>query len=302
MGFLFSLLVMMTGPMLAATEVPLDANVLGHVDQFLAREIGYGVEPGHQSVVRPRRDASGVAVKTKYAVVVVAGLYNSPVSIRPIETHFAAKGDSVISLRLAGHYEADRSAIKNTVRWQTWAAQTVRAVALAREFGDRVILVGHSTGALLLTWRAIEDPRDIAALGILAPAFGIHYVSSPLVWAMNLFKFGKRAPDGRYLTGHAADQVRRLGEAFANEFSTIDVAARLRDVPVWMANTSIDTVIDLKLANQFFAALERTPDAAARVKDVRSWCEGLFHDHLASARNPQLPTLLRSLDEVIPRD
>lgn len=296
-------------PAFAFAEDPtsdLDWRALTHVERFLNREHRYTVLPGHESVVRVVTNPAGVKQKTKYAVLLISGLYNSPAAVRPLEDFFAEQKFNVVNLRLAGHYEANRRSLDADVRWTTWKSQGERALALARELGLEVILVGHSTGALLSTWLAIEEPDGLAGLALWAPAFGLHPLSGALVSLMQRFKFGREFPPGRYVTGHAADQVRQMGRAFADDLAAHDAddpyayaARRLADIPVWMGNTALDKVIDLKEANAFFAAVER--DARARrVHDLRPLCERIIHDRLASGANPQLHRMLRSLRDVIP--
>jgi pimeloyl-ACP methyl ester carboxylesterase len=65
---------------------------------------------------------------------------------------------------MRGHFETDRSVLKRTVQWEEWLADAEADLALAQKLGGKVVLMGHSTGALLLTWLAIRNPEKIAGL------------------------------------------------------------------------------------------------------------------------------------------
>ena len=73
-----------------------------------------------------------------------------------------------------------------TATAQDWLDDAREALAIGRRIGDRVVLIGISTGALLATMAALEDNSpDIAALVLLSPNFAIRdwrgrFISGPL--------------------------------------------------------------------------------------------------------------------------
>ena len=73
--------------------------------------------------------------------------------------------------------------LKRTVRWEEWLADAEADLALAQDFGDKVVLMGHSTGALLLTWLAIRNPVKVAGLILFSPAFGVNSFARAGAWA-----------------------------------------------------------------------------------------------------------------------
>lgn len=159
-------------------------------------------------------------------------------------------GNTLVS-RMRGHFEADRSVLKRTVRWEEWLADAEADLALAQNLGGKVVLMGHSTGALLLTWLAIRNPDEVAGLILFSPAFGLHAFARTGAWTSYLTGINLATPDGKLQTGHSGLEVDRAVRAFrawlrANSRDGRPytyASERLRDVPVWMANTEADLVI-----------------------------------------------------------
>lgn len=87
-------------------------------------------------------------VKTKYSIVLMHGLYESPVNLKHTQEMYASMGFNVINLRLPGHGTKDNKVIKK-IKWQDWDKKMKQALKLAEELGDKVIVHGHSTGGLL---------------------------------------------------------------------------------------------------------------------------------------------------------
>ena len=166
--------------------------------------------------------------------------------------------------RMRGHFETDRSVLKRTVRWQEWLADAEADLTLAQKLGGKFVLMGHSTGALLLTWLAIRNPVKIAGLILFSPAFGVHSFAQAGAWASYLTRIDFVAAGGKVSTGHSGLEVGRAARAFrawlrANSRDGRPytyASERLKDVPVWMANTAADIVIQKREARAFMGALK----------------------------------------------
>ena len=147
-------------------------------------------------------------------------------------------------------------------------------------------LVGHSTGALLNTWLALERPDQVAALVVFAPAFRLNVALKqalsvpteiPRWWPM------PRRP----ITLHAAREVRELGREFrawltdrTGQPGFAGARSILAPVPVWMGNSGHDTIIDLPTAAAFYHAIDDVPAPRGRLTLPRR--DLIPHDHLAS--------------------
>ena len=66
--------------------------------------------------------------------------------------------------RMRGHFDADRSVLGRTVRWEEWLAGRSADLALAQELGGKVVLMGHSTGGL--PSELLDVGRDVQRLHV----------------------------------------------------------------------------------------------------------------------------------------
>ena len=101
-----------------------------------------------------------------------------------VETLARTLGANAFLTRLAAHGRTSPEEFA-TVIAQGWLDDAREALAIGRRIGDRVILIGTSTGALLATMAALEDNSSgIAALVLLSPNFGLRdwraqFISGP---------------------------------------------------------------------------------------------------------------------------
>ena len=183
-------LAVLSGPLFPFTPRPSDiAGVVAKahdIDSYLSRrEAAHaGVKPGlAKSVIWNDPVARR---KTPLSLVYIHGFSASRKDIAPVvETLAGTLGANAFLTRLAAHGRAT-SAEFATVTPQDWLNDAREALAIGRRIGDRVILIGTSTGALLATMVAIEDNSpDIAAVVLLSPNFAIRdwrarFISGPL--------------------------------------------------------------------------------------------------------------------------
>ena len=199
--------------------------------------------------------------------------------------------------RMRGHFETDRSVLKRTVRWEEWLADAEADLALAQKLGGKVVLMGHSTGALLLTWLAIRNPVKIAGLILFSPAFGVHSFAQAGAWASYLTRIDLVTAGGKVSTGHSGLEVDRAARAFrawlrANSRDGRPytyASERLKDVPVWMANTAADIVIQKREARAFMGALKENNSSAVSRKELwLPYSRVVRHDAIITPSNPDL--------------
>jgi pimeloyl-ACP methyl ester carboxylesterase len=153
------------------------------LDAYLrARESGHDIKPGWAKSITWAGPAHG---KTPLALVYLHGFSGSSKDISPVVETLADKlAANAFFTRLAAHALTTPAEFA-TVTAQDWIDDASEALAIGRRIGDRVVLIGISTGALLATMAALEDQSDIAALVLLSPNFGIRdfraqFVSGPL--------------------------------------------------------------------------------------------------------------------------
>lgn len=140
-------------------------------DWLSEREAGYADlrADNHARIVW----ADGERRQRPLAIVYLHGFSASPMETAPLCDRLAEKlGAHLYLPRLQGHGRASEAL--SEADDTDWLSDAREALAVGLRLGERVILVGTSTGGTLATLLAAEaGPRHVAALLLIAPNFGI---------------------------------------------------------------------------------------------------------------------------------
>ena len=116
--------------------------------------------------------------RTPLAIVYVHGFSASKAEVRPLADEVArALGANLFYTRLTGHGR-DPAALEQT-SVNDWLNDLAEATAIGRTIGNRVIVIGTSTGGTLATLGATlarSNPglmKDVAGLVLISPNFGV---------------------------------------------------------------------------------------------------------------------------------
>lgn len=121
--------------------------------------------------------------KTPYAIVYLHGFSaSSPGEGNPVDRDIAAKyGCNLYLSRLAEHGIDTPDAMIHLTADNLWESAK-QALAIGRQLGDKVILMGTSTGGTLALQLAATYPDQVAALVLLSPNIAIN---DPNAWLLN---------------------------------------------------------------------------------------------------------------------
>jgi len=108
-------------------------------------------------------DGSGLSA------LLIHGLTGTPYEMRYLGERLAANGIRVRGVRLAGHATAPEDLGQATQ--ENWYESVVGGFEELRAYGDPVIAVGLSCGAVLAARLAEDQPDAVSGLVMLAPAF-----------------------------------------------------------------------------------------------------------------------------------
>jgi alpha-beta hydrolase superfamily lysophospholipase len=267
-----------------------------------------GVPELHRRQLLLRAESLDKPEPTALSALVIHGLHDSPKAMTNLAEVVANHSVNTLVSRMRGHFETDRSVLKRTVRWQEWSADAEADLALAQRLGGKVVLMGHSTGALLLTWLAIRNPVNVAGLILFSPAFGVRSFAKAGAWASYLTRVDLVTAGGKISPGHSGLEVHRAARAFRAWLSENSrdgrpytyASERLKDVPVWMANTAADIVIEKREARAFMGDLMGNSTSAAARNDLwLPYSRVVRHDAIITASNPDLPLIKNSLREFL---
>jgi esterase/lipase len=110
--------------------------------------------------------------KTKYSVVLIHGLFESPRYMQGLADFFYDQGFNVVEPLLQGHWTKQLNEAQ-FVYSTFWIDDAENALHYAEQLGDNVIMAGYSTGGLLAVYTAAAHPHEVKGLVTFAPATGL---------------------------------------------------------------------------------------------------------------------------------
>jgi pimeloyl-ACP methyl ester carboxylesterase len=120
--------------------------------------------------------------KTEYAVVYLHGFSASQEEGDPVHTDFARNyGCNLYLSRLAEHGLDTAEALINLTADNYWESAK-QALAIGKQLGQKVILMGTSTGGTQALQLAAAYPNDVAALVLMSPNIEINDANA---WILN---------------------------------------------------------------------------------------------------------------------
>jgi esterase/lipase len=143
------------------------------------------IKPGAQKEIIWTDPAT--KARTPVSVIYIHGFSATRQEIRPVPDEIAkALGANIFYARLTGHGQ-DGPAMA-TATMNSWINDMAEAMAIGSLIGERVIVIGTSTGATLAAWAAAQPQfaKSMAALVFVSPNFAIHGASTGLLnmpWA-----------------------------------------------------------------------------------------------------------------------
>lgn len=109
--------------------------------------------------------------KTPLSVVYLHGFSATRQETAPLTEQVGrALGANVFNTRFTGHGRSNEAMLEGSVN--AWMNDAHEAMAIGRRLGDKVVVIGVSTGGTAASWIAANDPADIEALILMSPNFG----------------------------------------------------------------------------------------------------------------------------------
>jgi len=127
--------------------------------------------------------ANATKTRTPLSIVYLHGFSATRQETAPLTDQIAGRlGANLFNTRLAGHGRNKMAMAEPTVN--DWFNDTVEALEIGKRLGDKVIVIGTSTGGTLATWLAQQPNTEaVAAYVFISPNYGpIEKMSEVLAW------------------------------------------------------------------------------------------------------------------------
>ncbi|OQP68024.1 alpha/beta hydrolase [Niastella populi] len=166
-------------PVYSTTMPAVPAEPTALVNYIKQQEAAHSIKPDNEARVVWANDS--VNNKTEYALVYLHGFTASQGEGDPVHRNLAKKfGCNLYLSRLAEHGIDTTEPMVNLTADNLWETAK-QALAIGKQIGNKVILVGTSTGGTLALKLAAEYP-NIHALILMSPNIAIN---DPTAWILN---------------------------------------------------------------------------------------------------------------------
>jgi alpha-beta hydrolase superfamily lysophospholipase len=237
-------------------------------------------------------------VKTDYSIVYLHGYSASRQETHPLTENIAQQlGANVFYTRFTGH--GRDGAAMATITKQALLDDTSDALDIGHQLGEKVIVIGVSTGATLATLYAAQGGSDISAMILISPNFKersplIKLMRLPYVIQITKFIFGdnyswepKNALHDKYWTHTFPLESMLPMLQLLEDISRVDLS--LIKVPLAIFYSTDDEVINVTAVEEYF-----TRFGSATKKLVAVDTKGVLHSHVI-AGNILAPHLTDSI-------
>ncbi|NCI51765.1 alpha/beta fold hydrolase [Sediminibacterium roseum] len=162
------------------TELPVVPAIDAGLEQFiLQQESAHKLKPDNEARIVWANDS--LKQKTEYAIVYLHGFSASQEEGNPVHRRIAAQfGCNLYLSRLSEHGIDTTDALINMTAESLWESAK-QAYAIAKQLGNKVIVMGTSTGGTLALQLAAAYP-EIAGLVLYSPNIAIN---DPNAWILN---------------------------------------------------------------------------------------------------------------------
>ncbi len=215
--------------------------------------------------------------KTETSVLLIHGIFSSPLYFKGMANAFYERGYNVVTIILPGHWEKDWYRM-GKMDSSEWSKEADIGWELAKQYGDRVILAGHSLGSLLNLEQSMKRNREeIHSMVMLSPAVVLNW---PTVLSARVGEtihidgntFVRKKPDGIQtpdFNPRAALLIKETEERVMKKPIT---------VPYYMAYTWADPVLDVPALIRYFNQFQVK-------RKVRSFSltSGVFHNNISQS-------------------
>lgn len=171
-GLLVLGVIFLAGPRVKINTKLAPIHLPENLDRYLETEEGaFGdIIPGTEKTIVW---AGETGAATPLSVIYLHGFSASRQETAPLSETLASRlGANLFLTRFTGHGRSGDAMMDGTVH--AWLQDTMEAMEIGRRIGEKVIIIGVSTGGTAATWLATQSvAKQIAAVILISPNFGV---------------------------------------------------------------------------------------------------------------------------------
>lgn len=245
-------------PKIAASVVTLESYVKQH-------ESKHKLKPNNEARIVWANDS--LKIPTAYAIVYLHGFSASQEEGNPVHRQLAKEfGCNLYLSRLAEHGIDTTEQLINFTADNVWESAK-EALVIGKQLGQKVILMGTSTGGTLALKLAADYPNDVAALILYSPNIEINdpaafFINNP--WGLQVARIVK---GGKYLTppDHSAAYLK-----YWNSPYRLEAAVQLQELLESTMMNETFKKIHQPVLSLYYYKNEQNQDKVVRVSAIKS--------------------------------
>ena len=271
--------VLLAGRPASIDDVSVDFPLPDDLDTYLsASEAQYtDIVPGTEKVIFW---ADSSKRKTDISVVYLHGFSATRQETAPVSDSLAARlGANLFYTRLSGHGRSSEAMGEASA--DDWLNDAVEALEIGKRLGDRVVVIGTSTGGTLATWLAAQPmAKDIESIVLISP----NYWPRAEMVGLLLWPYGEmlgKAVEGDYVEWEPSNEAH--GTYWTNRYPVGAVVELMRllkhvnkldfasmKVPVLVIYSPDDQVVDPEYITMTFDEIGSSRKMIIPLEDVES--------------------------------
>ena len=251
------------------TSIPAVPNQAAALEQYVAAiENVHRLKPGNSAEIIWN---DSLHTKTPYAIVYLHGFSASREEGSPVHTNIARRfGCNLYLSRLSQHGIDTVDALVHLTAENLWESAK-QALAIGKQLGDKVILMGTSTGGSLALQLAATYP-DVAALVLLSPNIEINDANARLLnnpWGLQI---ARMVIGGNY---NVAKNNTPLYRQFWNKQYRLEAAVQLEEYLEDAMNKETFSKIHQPVLSLYYYKDEQHQDPVVRVSAIKTMMDEL---------------------------